>query len=266
MKVIKEKLFRIFSYLFNNKIGQDFLFRIFQISGYFLGYGCSDLINNSGELPVLKKLIKDSSNKNNSFRIIDVGVNLGYFIDQSIIFSKKFNKNIHVDGFEPNKFCFELLENKYKKYNNVKINNLAISNSKNETVLFYDSDYSGSSSLVKPSNSEGFKKMKISTISLDEYCSDAFDLLKVDVEGFELNVFKSANELISSGKIKNIMFEYGGQGVASRIFFYDIFVFFTENKYDLYRIAPHGYLVKLNNWIPEYEYPKATNFLARISF
>ena len=266
MKGVKVKLFRIFSYPFNNKIGQKFLFRIFQIVGYFLGHGCVDLIKNSGELSVLKKIIKDSNNKNNSFSIVDVGVNLGDFIDYSIIFSKKLNKNLNVDGFEPNKFCFELLENKYKKYSNVKINNLAVSNSKNEKVLFYDSDYSGSSSLVKPSISEGYKEMNINTISLDEYCRVEIDLLKVDVEGFELSVFKSAKKIISKGKIKNIMFEYGGQGVASRIFFYDIFVFFTENKYDLYRIAPHGYLVKLNSWLPEYEFPKATNYLARRSF
>ena len=100
--------------------------------------------------------------------------------------------------------------------------------------------------------------MKINTISLDEFCDEDIDLLKVDVEGFELNVFKSASNLIAKGKIKNVMFEYGGQGVASRVFFSDIFNFFVENKYDLFRITPHGYLVKLESWLPEYEFPKAT--------
>ena len=104
--------------------------------------------------------------------------------------------------------------------------------------------------------------MKINTISLDEFCDEDIDLLKVDVEGFELNVFKSASNLIAKGKIKNVMFEYGGQGVASRVFFSDIFNFFVENKYDLFRITPHGYLVKLESWLPEYEFPKATNYLA----
>lgn len=263
MKLIKEKLFRVFSYPFNNKLGQKFLFRIFQIVGYLLGYGCVDLINNSGELPVLKEIIKKSQNKDNTFRLIDVGVNLGDFIDYTISYSKKLNKKAQIDGFEPNIYCYKLLKNKYSKYNYVTINNSAISNSKKEKVLYYDSDYSGSSSLVEPSLIKGFKKMKIDTISLDECYNSDIDLLKVDVEGFELNVFKSAKNLISKGKIKNIMFEYGGQGVASRIFFSDIFEFFTENKYDLYRITPHGYLVKLNSWLPEYEFPKATNYLAK---
>ena len=46
--------------------------------------------------------------------------------------------------------------------------------------------------------------MDIKTTTLDEYTSDSIDLLKVDVEGYEMNVFKSAHKLISERKIKNI--------------------------------------------------------------
>ena len=266
MKKIKYKLFRIFSYPFNNGLGQKFLFKMHQIISFSMGYGCVDLSNNSGELPVLKSIIKKSINKDNMFRFIDVGANLGDFIDYTILYSKKFNKKLFADAFEPNTFCFKILKNKYANSKNIRLNNYAVSDSMKEKVLYYDSDYSGSSSLVKSSSHQNdYKEMKIKTISLDKYCNEEIDLLKVDVEGFELNVFKSASNLISDGKIKNIIFEYGGQGVSSRVFFSDIYNFFTKNKYDLFRITPHGYLVKLNSWLPEYEFPKATNFLARFS-
>ena len=52
----------------------------------------------------------------------------------------------------------------------------------------------------------------VDSISIDEYCKadkiDVIDWVKVDVEGFEMHVFKGMKNMLQSRAIKNILFEF----------------------------------------------------------
>lgn len=67
----------------------------------------------------------------------------------------------------------------------------------------------------------------------------------MDVEGHELDVLAGANEMISSGSIEYITFEFGGANIDSRIFFQDYYYFFDHYGYTIYRILPRKGLKKL---------------------
>lgn len=151
--------------------------------------------------PKLKKFYKTHLNQNR-INIIDVGANKG----QSIDFFLKINKNATINSFEPNKKLFHLLQNKYKTNTNITIHNLGLSNVKGE-LIFHENVIDETSSfeelnfeskyLEKKAKVLGVAKeniivdnYKVEVIRLIDFLKDnpniGFDVLKIDVEGHEL--------------------------------------------------------------------------------
>lgn len=151
--------------------------------------------------PKLKKFYTTHLNKN-MINVIDVGANKG----QSIDFFLKINKNATINSFEPNKKLFHLLQNKYKTNTNITIHNLGLSNVKGELV-FYENVMNETSSFEELNlNSKYLEKKakvlgvdkeniivdnyKVQVIRLIDFLKDKpnnkFDVLKIDVEGHEL--------------------------------------------------------------------------------
>ena len=64
------------------------------------------------------------------------------------------------------------------------------------------------------------------------------DLMKVDVEGHELEVFKGAVGMLAQGKIKRIQFEYGGCNIDSRVLLKNLFDFLVPYGYTFYKVFP----------------------------
>ncbi len=151
--------------------------------------------------PKLKKFYKTnlSSNKVN---IIDVGANKG----QSIDFFLKINKNATINSFEPNKKLFNFLKIKYNLNSNIIIHNLGLSNIKGELTfhenimdetstfeeLNLESKYLEKKAKVLGVNIEKIivSNYKVEVIRLVDFLKEnankVFDVLKIDVEGHEL--------------------------------------------------------------------------------
>ena len=73
----------------------------------------------------------------------------------------------------------------------------------------YVSQYAGKNSLAPVYSTES---IDVETITLDEFCAinkiGQIDLLKIDVQGYELEVFNGAVDLLSKKAIKTIAFEF----------------------------------------------------------
>ncbi len=72
-------------------------------------------------------------------------------------------------------------------------------------------------------------------------------LLKIDVEGLELEVLKGASELLKDKKIELIQFEFNQMHVFQRVFFKDIVDLLSD--YKLYRLSKNG-LLPLGQYSP----------------
>jgi FkbM family methyltransferase len=129
---------------------------------------------------------------------IDIGANIGLW---SRDLSEYFDKTI---CFEPNKNCIQCLEKNINKKKSV-IYNLAIGSDNTEMDL-YTPVFSGGSSFVNQTNiglnkdgstiygefSPSVSKQKTQIKTLDSYNFQKVDFIKIDVQGFELEVLEGA--------------------------------------------------------------------------
>jgi FkbM family methyltransferase len=155
--------------------------------------------------PKLKRFYVENLNREN-ISILDVGANKG----QSIDFFLKINPNAEFDAFEPNKKLFVYLQNKYKtntkQIQNIRLHNFGVSNIKGELVfhenildetstfeeLNMDSKYLEKKAKVLGVTKEKIivDNYKVNVIRLVDFLKEnpnkEYDVLKIDVEGHEL--------------------------------------------------------------------------------
>jgi FkbM family methyltransferase len=140
--------------------------------------------------------------------IIDCGSNIGI----SILYFKYLYPNCEIIGFEANPYTYEVLQKNVfqNDLKNVKINNLALSNSKSELKFYIDESNYGSLTGSINSNRGGKKELIVNADKLSNYINniDTIDLVKMDVEGAEFNIINDLfNENLIS-KVNQYIIEY----------------------------------------------------------
>ena len=133
--------------------------------------------------------------------VVDCGSNVG----EINIALKLLNIEIDYFGFEPDPKSFESLKlNNPESLEN--LNQLGLSNSNGESNFYLDS-FGGNSSLVDFGSDS---KITVKTKRLDTFeFNDQIKLLKIDAEGFELEVLEGCGELLK--KINYISVDYGAE-------------------------------------------------------
>jgi len=127
--------------------------------------------------------------------VVDVGANIGYY---TVILAKKCKK---VYAFEPDKINFEILKKNVEinKLENVILINAAVGSKDEEKILYKSKDNLGDHKLF----GEG-EKEKVKIIKLDNFVKEKVNLVKIDTQGWEPEIFEGAKNLI--GKYKPIIF------------------------------------------------------------
>lgn len=85
------------------------------------------------------------------------------------------------------------------------------------------------------------------------------NLIKLDVEGHELDVLSGGKEIL--GKVEVVQFEFGGCNIDTKTYFQDFWYFFQALDFALFRVTPFGVRL-IENYSEEDEYFRTTNFLA----
>ncbi|WP_334092900.1 FkbM family methyltransferase, partial [Helicobacter typhlonius] len=181
---------------------------------------------------------------------------------------------IDIHCFEPSTFTFAKLNETAKLCNaphiHITLNNCALSNTQGNATLYYDTQGSGLASLSKRRLEHfqiDFKESEeIQTMRLSSYCKEReithIHLLKLDVEGYELNVLESAKTLFEAKAIDMVCFEFGGCNIDTRSFFQDFWYFFKAYNFSLYRILPNSTFLHIKSYKEIYEQFTTTNYLA----
>jgi len=252
--------------LSGNRAAQDFLESIIQKTMELTGVGSGGDVTDSGETAVIGKLQQLISPP---YCIFDVGANQGQFFNLLISNIKSDQYGIHC--FEPSAHTFGILSATVNNNPNVVLNNIGLGKETGEFELYYNAPGTGIASLTKRRldhfNIDFSKSEQVRIETLDNYCDEngitKIDLLKIDVEGHELDVLLSGSKkMFAQNAIKMVSFEFGGCNIDTRTFFQDFFYFFKDVGMDLFRITPSGYLYPLTEYREILEQFRTTNFLA----
>jgi len=81
--------------------------------------------------------------------------------------------------------------------------------------------------------------------TIDGYCAERriphIDFLKVDAEGFDLNVLRGARRMLEEDRIDIVQFEFTHLNLVNRTFMQD-FAALLPPAFQLFRVLPHGLL------------------------
>lgn len=216
----------------------DFLISIYllplQINKRLSLYAKGKIFRYDEHFAIALDVIKRKFNQDKSV-IVDVGA---YDADSAIYLAKHLPEN-PIIGFEPNPVAFNKGLRRIGVYKNIEIKNLGLSNEKGEMIL-YITDNQVSSSLYPPSNTTEFRfseTVNVMVDTLDDALGTHNDilLLKLDVQGGELNVLKGGKEVLSKTKLvlteMNVVDLYKGGCL-----YYEVDEILRKNNFMLYSI------------------------------
>lgn len=125
--------------------------------------------------------------------VVDVGAHIGFF---TRLFSGCVGDAGSVIAFEPHPETFRTLARNCEKRENVVLLQAAVAERSRQAVLFQSEQSSGSNSLI-PTRALHHKEIPVPALALDDVLSDrVVDLVKIDVEGGELDVLAGMSRLI----------------------------------------------------------------------
>ena len=199
---------------FNNNIIYYLLFRIFRI---FLAY---DLIINVYNFKVFGSIKKNKTSyfllkkcefgdyhelntiqkfsKKNKLLFVDCGCNYGFYSFYTASLSEK-NQIISIEASKDT--SYEFIKNfNLNNLKNINFFNNAISNSDGENIIFYESENDWESSQThnnfKFSSEFIVKSVTIDSLLKKYFLDDRTVIIKLDVEGNEINTIKGALDII----------------------------------------------------------------------
>lgn len=137
--------------------------------------------------------------------VFDVGANIGYY---TIQFAQKSDGKVF--AFEPMSYQYKIL------LKNIEINKLKnvypvqkiVSDSIGKKRIYFSGmDNTAASSVVVETENYEY----VPTVTLDQFCNEKniefIDLIKIDVEGYEMNVLKGMSRLLNTKRIKHLFIE-----------------------------------------------------------
>ncbi|MDP2620661.1 MAG: FkbM family methyltransferase [Hyphomicrobiales bacterium] len=163
---------------------------------------CNSKNYDAQNFAVMKAIVRPGSN------CFDIGANIGVY---SMVMSRIAGFEGAIHAFEPvNHIRKRLLQNKsLNGARNIIVNNFALGDLRGEMEMFQVKKgefRGGTSTFVRNNNVESmgaaaFERAPVRVDTLDNYARatnlPSVDFLKIDVEGFEINVFRGAQEVIS---------------------------------------------------------------------
>ena len=195
---------------------------------------------------------------------VDVGGNKGGYTEHLLRNSPA--AQVHI--FEPSAENISILKTKFDQDSRVKLNHCALGKARDRAILYADIPGSGLASLSNRRLDHFGISMNIEeqvdVIAFHEYWTEQMnqiqiDLVKIDVEGHEMDVLQGFGDVIKVTKA--IQFEFGGCNIDTRTYFQDFWYFFKNTGFAIFRIGPLGLkaITAYSEWDERFT---TTNYLA----
>lgn len=231
----------LYRYLFVRKWLFELNKAVFTLSLRGLGILNSENDSISGEKWFLKNIacLLDNS------VVIDVGANVGDYSNKI----KRYAPAADLYSFEPHPKTFEALKDQSLENGYEAINVGCGSQSLKTSIYDYESAEDVGTShaslyeeVINEVHLDKARSWPIEIIRLDDFIEEKIlgriRLVKIDVEGGEMEVLKGMKNAISANKIDMIQFEFNEMNIFSRAFLKDIKSLL--DRYRFYRLLPDG--------------------------
>ena len=178
------------------------------------------------------KIIKDEIKSGDI--VIDLGAHIGYY---TLLLAKYVGTNGKVFAFEPEPSNFSLLKKNIleNNYENVILEQKAVSNSNSKIDFWVGQDSSGANRIYEPkkTNTQKFKTSTVDCIRLDDYFSNyeffnKINFIKMDLEGAEYHALLGMLSLLRNNTKISILTEFSPNSLhdagTSPTKFFDLFL------------------------------------------
>lgn len=236
MLFTQETRHRILQKLFWNPVGVRLIRRVVRFQGLFnVVIRNYSLIGHSNGERWLLTLMDETP------LVFDVGFHDG----QSTAEILKARPKATVVGFDPSNFGRKSYEDRFKRDSRVRFVNAGISDQKG-TLTFYDyGNMCNSLAIRQEVSSCDMTAYEVPINTIDDFSKvnhiNAINFLKIDVEGFDLNVLEGAAGMISRQEIDFFMFEFASGWAGSKRYLWEVDAYFKDKPYRLFRLF-NGFL------------------------
>jgi FkbM family methyltransferase len=194
--------------------------------------------------------------------VLDIGANTGSYAAAI----RKLAPQAIVFAFEPSSVARKSLEDRFKGDSSVNVVPFALGSKNSKETLWSDIPGGELASLTKRKLDHlgiNFNQTEsVDVVTLDSWASTSKvvpNLIKIDVEGHELDVLKGGTNTLALVKV--VQFEFGGTQIDTRTFFRDYWHLLTEVGFILYRISERG-PIQISGYSELDECFRFTNFIA----
>ncbi len=225
-------------------------------------------MSHNGELMVQRRVLQRVGPQQ-SVSIADVGANVGLWTMELVsqLRGARVGGHVSIHAFEPDKSAATQFRANTSTLRNVTIllNEVAISDREGEGVFHLTGPGAGTNSLhLSPDARREDRTERVTLTTLDDYAQtrgvEHFVLVKVDTEGHDFRVMQGAQQLMRSGRIDVMQFEYNHRWVAARSFLRDVFDLVRPIGYRVGKVTPKG-IEFYEEWHPELETFREGNYL-----
>ena len=259
-----KKLSIIYVFVFGRKSMQFFNDIVLSLSLNAKGFKNYGNFNLTGEKRFIKLIGKEINFS------IDIGANVGKYTKLLLA-----ETNSEVIAFEPLPKAFEELKEIEKNFSSrLNVYNIGIGNKNSNLELNYSTEKSELASFIEDLDKLSFidsknnKKIIVEVMTLDSffkkyeqtYKEKEIDLLKIDTEGFELEVLNGASETLINKKPKFIQIEFNWHQLFREQTIYKFSKILSN--YEVFKILPFGHsLIKVDPKRPESNIFHLSNFV-----
>lgn len=184
--------------------------------------------------------------------VLDIGANKGLWGAAADFMYGDRIKTLHM--IEPSSHNIGWIKDIQKKgglskSKSVEIHQIGLGSKTEELTLYSDRPGSALATFTGPSTSLAEEELtltveeKVCVLTLDDFAASKnisrIDFMKMDTEGFEMNIFRGATRLLSEDRIGGFMFEFGMNQIRTKDHFIDFWKLLTGYGFDIY-FVPSG--------------------------